>query len=74
MVMELVPLEGEEGGEGSFLGSICSQYSLGNLDASERARRVRKLKRKTLCHLELSMLNTQEEVIPPQTLTLTSKR
>lgn len=60
MLMELVPLEGEEGGEGSFLGSICSQYSLGNLDASERTRKVRTLKSKHLCHQEPSMLNTQE--------------
>lgn len=52
VAMELVPLEGEEG-EGSFLGSICCQYSLGNLDASERRRKViRKLKSKPLCHPE----------------------
>lgn len=57
---ELVPLEGEEGGEVTFLGSICSQYSSGNLDPSERRRKVRKLKSKPLCQQEPSMLNTQE--------------
>lgn len=57
---ELVPLEGEEEGHGSFLGSICSQYSLGNLDASERTMKARRVKSKHLCLQEPNMLNTQE--------------
>jgi len=42
---EFVPPEGEEEGEFSFLGSICSQKSLGNLEPSDsittKARRVK---------------------------------
>lgn len=30
-----MPLDGEEEGVGNFLGNICSQYSLGTLDASD---------------------------------------
>ncbi|MBA0738136.1 hypothetical protein Gogos_011544, partial [Gossypium gossypioides] len=42
VVTELVPLEGDEDGVGNFLGSICSQYSLGNLDDSERTMKARR--------------------------------
>ncbi|XVF39209.1 hypothetical protein PTKIN_Ptkin01aG0017000 [Pterospermum kingtungense] len=57
VVSELVPLEGDEEGAGSFLGSICSQYSLGNLDASdERTVKARIVKKnKHLCFQETNM-------------------
>jgi hypothetical protein len=60
VVKELVPFEGAEEGEGSFFGSICSQYSLGSLDASERRRKARIVKSKHLCLQEPNMFNTQE--------------
>ncbi|CAL5414616.1 unnamed protein product [Camellia sinensis] len=43
VAIEFVPLEGDEEGLGSFLGSICSQYPLGNLDAfaTERTMKAR---------------------------------
>lgn len=40
LLIELVPLEGEEEGSGSFFGSICSQWTWGNLEASETSRRT----------------------------------
>lgn len=60
VVKELVPFEGDEEGEGSFFGSICSQYSFGSLDASERTRKARRVKSKHLCLQEPNMLNAQE--------------
>jgi len=48
-VTEFVPLEGEEEGEGSFFGNICSQYSFGNLDPSERITKARRVKSKHWC-------------------------
>ncbi|XWS21705.1 hypothetical protein CRYUN_Cryun30bG0077400 [Craigia yunnanensis] len=57
VVTELVPLEGDEEGVGSFLGSICSQYSLGNLDASERTMKARRVKTKHLCLQETTMFD-----------------
>ena len=57
-----MPLEGDEEGEGSFLGSICSKYSLGNLEASERTMKARRVKNRHLCLQEPNMLiNTTEE-------------
>ena len=41
-VKELVPLEGDEEGVGSFLGSICFQYSLGNLEPCERKMKAKR--------------------------------
>ncbi|CAJ1974300.1 unnamed protein product [Sphenostylis stenocarpa] len=46
---EFVPPEGEEEGEGSFLGSICSQKSLGNLDPSDRTTKARRVKNNNWC-------------------------
>ncbi|KAI3460541.1 hypothetical protein Pfo_017204 [Paulownia fortunei] len=58
VVTEFVPLEGAEEGEGSFLGSICSQlYALGNLDASDMKMRARKLRTRHLCLQEHDMMN-----------------
>ena len=54
-VTEFVPLEGDEEGIGSFLGSICSQYDLGNLEASERTMKARRLKNKHLYLQELDI-------------------
>lgn len=54
---EFVPLEGDEEGVGSFLGSICCQQSLGNLDASERTMKATRVKSKHLCLQEPDMLN-----------------
>ena len=57
VLAEFVPLEGEEEGEGSFLGIICSHE--GNLDASERTKKARtRLKSKHLCLQEPDMLTT----------------
>ncbi|GKU87789.1 hypothetical protein SLEP1_g2130 [Rubroshorea leprosula] len=62
VVRELVPLEGEEEGMGSFLGSICCQ--LGNLDASERTKKARRVKSKHLSLQEPNMMNTDSQEIP----------
>lgn len=43
LLIELVPFEGEEYGIGSFFGSICSQWTWGNLEASETSRRSEKI-------------------------------
>ena len=52
---EFVPLEGDEDGEGSFLGNICSQ--LGNLVASaDRRMKARRGKSKHLFLQEPYML------------------
>ena len=53
---EFVPLEGEEEGEGSFLGSICCQHSLGNLDPSNRTTKESRVKTKNLCLQEPNMM------------------
>jgi len=55
-VTEFVPLEGEEEGEGNFLGNICSQYSLGNLEPCERTRIARRVKSKQWCFQEAFMI------------------
>lgn len=56
---ELVPLEGDEEGAGSFLGIICSQLDLDNLDASdERTMKARRVKSKHFCLQETNMLKT----------------
>ncbi|XVE95576.1 hypothetical protein REPUB_Repub02eG0110300 [Reevesia pubescens] len=54
---KLVPLEGDEEGVGSFVGSICSQYSLGNLDAFERTMKARRVKNKHLFLQETNMFD-----------------
>lgn len=57
-----MPLEGEDGGVGSFLGNICSQNSLGNLEASDddEIRRMKKEKSKNFCLRETNMLKNEE--------------
>ncbi|QHO29872.1 hypothetical protein S83_024756 [Arachis hypogaea] len=48
---ELVPLEGEDEGEGSFFGSIWSQYSFGNLDPcdDDRTQNASRVNTNNLC-------------------------
>lgn len=65
IVTEFVPLEGDDLGVGSFFGIICSQYPLGNLDASERTMKARRLKSKHLCLQEPDMLSTLEKCSDP---------
>lgn len=56
VVTELVPLEGDDEGVGSFLGSICFQYSLGNLEPCERTIEARRrVRSKHLCIQEPNM-------------------
>ena len=56
---EFVPLEGDEEGEGSFFGSICSQYSLGNLDPCDRTTNASRVKSKHWCLQEpIMMMNS----------------
>ena len=43
---ELVPLDGEEEGAGSFLGIICSHNPSGNLDPSDTTTKTRRVKSK----------------------------
>jgi hypothetical protein len=66
--IELVPLEGDEEGEGSFFGSICSQYSFGNLDACERTMKASSVKSKHLCLQEPNMLNILFRKLMPRAL------
>lgn len=65
---EFVPLEGEEDGEGNFLGSICSQYSLGNLVPSDRKRRASRVKIKYLYLQDPSMMTTTNDTALAQLL------
>jgi len=46
LLTELVPLEGAEEGTGSFFGSICSQWTWGNLEASDTSTRNEKIAKK----------------------------
>ncbi|TKY56065.1 Wall-associated receptor kinase 2 [Spatholobus suberectus] len=62
---EFVPLEGEEEGEGNLFGNICSQYSFGNLDPSDRTTKARRVKSK---HWYL-----QEPVMMMSSVTLTQQ-
>lgn len=57
LLTELVPFDGDEGGDGTRFGSICSQFSLGNLDASDKTKKARRVSRKPFCHHEPDMLN-----------------
>lgn len=52
----LVPLEGDDDGVGSFLGSICSQEALGCLEACDRTIRANRLNSKNLCFKEHNMI------------------
>ncbi|KAJ7006539.1 hypothetical protein NC653_005789 [Populus alba x Populus x berolinensis] len=57
--LTLESVEGDEEGAGSFLGIICSQLDLDNLDASEeRTMKARRVKSKHFCLQETNMLNT----------------
>lgn len=59
----MVPLDGEEEGVGSFLGNICFQYPLGNLEASDdemRRKKARRVKSKYFCIQETNMLKTEQ--------------
>lgn len=56
-----MPLEGADEGVGSFLGSICSQDPLGNLDASDKTMKAKRVTSNNLCFIEqLDMMNDYE--------------
>lgn len=50
-----MPLEGEEEGIGSFFGSICSQWTWGNLEASDTS--IRSEKRAKNMYIRLHKTN-----------------
>jgi len=55
---EFVPPEGEEEGGCSFLGSICFQKFLGNLDPSDRTTKARRVKNSKWCLQKPGMMTT----------------
>ncbi|KAF5942396.1 hypothetical protein HYC85_020038 [Camellia sinensis] len=69
IAIEFVPLEGDEEGLGSCLGSICSPYPLGNLDvsATERTMKARiRVMSKHWCLQQPDMLNDNKQGVHAQ--------